>query len=214
MKLALCLSLILIGLLSSCSPSQKIVASWVNKDIKPKEKYNTIFVIALTGEVNNQFVVENKLDEFLTKRGKKVIKSYEKFPPSTFKGTGPTKEQIDKIITEYACDAVFVLTLLDVKSETHYQQGTTTYSPYGYGGYGYGGYYGYYNYYQPQVYTPGYYVTNKTYYIESAFYDTASDQLLWSIQSSAYAPSSFNSWFNQYNRMIFQRLHDEGLIKN
>jgi hypothetical protein len=36
--------------------------------------------------------------------------------------------------------------------------------------------------YYPVVYTPGYYTFEKVYYLESNFYDLASDKLLWSVQ--------------------------------
>jgi len=53
----------------------------------------------------------------------------------------------------------------------------------------YGNYYGYYNYYSPQVYSPGYYSVDKTFYLETNAYDLASDKLLWSVQSEARNPS-------------------------
>jgi len=76
----------------------------------------------------------------------------------------------------------------------------------------YGSYYGYYNHYYPQVYSPGYYATDKTYYIESNFYDMASDELLWSIQSEANNPSSVESWFNEYSYQLIDELKKEGLV--
>jgi hypothetical protein len=76
----------------------------------------------------------------------------------------------------------------------------------------YGSYYGYYNYYSPQVYSPGYYSSDKTYYIESNFYDLASDELLWSIQSEAYNPTSLESWFKEYSYQLLNELRAEKLI--
>ena len=78
----------------------------------------------------------------------------------------------------------------------------------------YGSYYGYYSYYYPMVYSPGYYTTNKTYYLESNFYDLEEDLLLWSIQSEAYNPSSIDSWFDQYSYDLLKELKREGLITN
>ena len=76
----------------------------------------------------------------------------------------------------------------------------------------YGSYYGYYNHYYPQVYSPGYYSTDKTYYIESNFYDLELDQLLWSIQSEAYNPTSLESWFKKYSYNLIKLQKEEGLI--
>jgi len=78
----------------------------------------------------------------------------------------------------------------------------------------YGSYYGYYRYYSPMVYSPGYYTTDKTYYIETNFYDLEEDLLLWSIQSEAYNPSSLDSWFDQYSFNLLNELAREGLIED
>ncbi len=108
------------------------------------------------------------------------------------------------------CDAVFVIAVLDVQSVETYNPGSAYY-PMSYGMYG--SYYGYYNHYYPQVYSPGYYSTDKTYYIETNFYDVASDQLLFSIQSEAYNPSSLDSWFKEYSYNLIKELKSEGLIE-
>ncbi|MCD4711191.1 MAG: hypothetical protein K8R52_10115, partial [Bacteroidales bacterium] len=68
------------------------------------------------------------------------------------------------------------------------------------------------NHYYPQVYSPGYYTTDKTYYIETNFYDLEEDQLLWSIQSEASNPSSLDSWFDRYAYDLITELKKEGLI--
>jgi hypothetical protein len=120
-----------------------------------------------------------------------------------------TREQLTEVIKKTGCDAVFVIALLDVKTVETYQPGTAYY-PMTYGMYG--SYYGYYNYYYPQVYSPGYYTTDKTYYIESNFYDVEEDKLLWSIQSEAYNPSDLDSWFDRYSYDLLNELRNEGLI--
>ena len=117
---------------------------------------------------------------------------------------------IEEAIKRTGCDAVFVIALLDVMAIETYQPGRAYY-PMSYGMYG--SYYGYYNHYYPMVYSPGYYTTDKTYYIETNFYDLESDQLLWSIQSEAYNPSSLDSWFDRYSYDLLRELEREGLLK-
>jgi hypothetical protein len=80
--------------------------------------------------------------------------------------------------------------------------------------YGYGGYYGYYNYYYPQVYSPGYYSVDKTYYLETNMYDIASDKLVWSVQSEASNPTNLSDTFKSYSYMLIKHLQNEGLAKN
>ena len=59
---------------------------------------------------------------------------------------------------------MLTLALLDSKTVESYNPGTVYYPMnYGY----YGSYYGYYNYYYPEVYSPGYYSVDKTFYLEA-----------------------------------------------
>jgi len=201
--------LMLAVILSACGPTQKITSSWVNREALPKGPYKSMFLLAITQNEKAIYTVENQMADLITSRGKKVVQSSVIFPPKFAATNGITRELMAEAIKKAGCDAVFTIALLDTKTEHHYQEGTT-YSPMSYSAYG--SYYGYYSYYYPQVYTPGYYTTNKTFYIETNFYDVASDQLLWSIQSEAYNPSNLESWFNDYSRLILSQLKKEGLI--
>lgn len=153
--------------------------------------------------------VENKIAAQLIKRGKTVVKSSELLPAKLSK-TEVKNEDLIKIIKDAGCDMVFTVALLDVKTTQTYQPGTT-YSPYGYGPYG--SYYGYYGYYAPYTSSPGYYVTDRSYYVETNFYDVKTDKLICSIQSVAYNPSNFESWFVDYSRLLVYQLKKEGVIR-
>ncbi len=143
-------------------------------------------------------------------RGQKAVLSSSVFPPNISISENFTREQMADAIKKTDCDAVFVIALLDVKNVESYHPGGAYY-PMNYGSYG--SYYGYYNHYYPQVYSSGYYSSNKTYYIETNFYDLAEDKLLWSIQSEAYNPSSIDNWFDAYSNDLFNELKTEGLIE-
>lgn len=77
----------------------------------------------------------------------------------------------------------------------------------------YGSYYGYYNYCYPVVYSPGYNTSKKVYFLESNFYDLASDSLLWSVQSGISEASGLKRWFQSYSYMMINLLKKEGFIK-
>lgn len=209
MKTILLNTLCLLFLLSACSPSQEIVASWVDRNNLPKEPYQKIFVMALLNDNITRTQLENRLAERLIKRGKAVVKSSDIFPVKLSKSE-VTNEELIKVIKETGCDLVFTVALLDVKTTQSYQPGTT-YSPYGYGPYG--SYYGYYGYYAPYTSSPGYYVTDRSYYVETNFYDVKTDKLICSLQSVAYNPSNFDSWFNDYAGLLVYQLRKEGVIK-
>jgi len=205
------ITLILLAILmSACGPTQQITGYWLNKEAMPRGPYKTIFILVITENQSGKLIVEDKMSTLLSSMGHKVFTASDLFPPSFSIAGQLTKEQLSESIAKTGCDAILTMALLDVKTVEKYQPGTT-YAPMGYGYYG--SYYGYYNHYYPVVYSPGYYSTDKTYYLETNFYDKADDLLLWSIQSQAYNPSNLDSWFNGYSQMLLNKLKQEGLIK-
>jgi hypothetical protein len=196
--------------LSACGPTQKITNSWINPEAGSKSPYKSIFVIVLSQNKGNSFSIEDRMSGIIASRGGKSVVSSAVFPPSFTDSENFTREDMAAAIKRTGCDAVFVLAVLDVKTEEFYQP-SRAYYPMNYGMYG--SYYGYYNYYSPMVYSPGYYTTDKTYYIETNFYDLEQDKLLWSIQSEAYNPSSLDSWFDKYSYDLLNELKNEGLIE-
>lgn len=209
MKSKLLYFLLLATLVSACGPSQKITTSWINPEAQNKGPYESIFVIVMSQNQGNSFDVEDRMAKYITSRGNKAVPSSDVFPPKLSISENFTQEQLAEAIKRTGCDAVFIIAVLDVMSVETYHPGTAYY-PMNYGMYG--SYYGYYNHYYPQVYSPGYYATDETYYIESNFYDIASDELLWSIQSEASNPSSVESWFNEYSYQLIDELKKEGII--
>jgi len=205
------LFILLIALtLSACGPSQKITNSWINPESNSNAPYKSIFVFVLSQSKEASFSVEDRIAALIAARGQKFVISSAVFPPNISISENFTREQMADAIKKTGCDAVFVIALLDVKNVESYHPGGAYY-PMNYGSYG--SYYGYYNHYYPQIYSSGYYSSNKTYYIETNFYDLAEDKLLWSIQSEAYNPSSLDDWFDTYSNDLLNELKTEGLIE-
>ena len=209
MKLRYPLILLFALIFTACGPSQQITNSWINPEANSKGPYESIFVIVLSQDKETSFSVEDRMAAIIASRGQKFVVSSAVFPPNLSISENFSREQMAEAIKRTGCDAVFVIALLDVKTDEHYQPGHAYY-PMNYGMYG--SYYGYYNHYYPQVYSPGYYTSDKTYYIETNFYDLESDQLLWSIQSEAYNPSSLDSWFDKYSYDLINELKKEAVI--
>jgi hypothetical protein len=192
-----------------CSPTQRITGSWVNREALPKGPYKSIFIVVISQNNEANSIVENILAKKIESRGPKAVKSSDFFPLNITATKRISKEQMDDAIKKSGCDAVMTIALLDVRTEQHYQPGTAYYPMY----YGfYGTYYGYYNYYYPAVYSPGYYTSERVYYLESNFYDLSAG-LLWSVQSATYEPTSLKSWFQGYSYMLINHLKKEELIK-
>jgi hypothetical protein len=194
--------------LVSCGASQKITSSWVNKDVDPAKKYTSIFVMALSQNQSARNIVETDLANAIAAKGYKVFKSTEYFTPQFTKETAPTKEAVLAKVGQLGCDAIITVGLVDKTSETRYVPGssvTVGYSPYmGYGaGYGFGGYYGYMG---STMYNPGYYTTDKTYFMEANIFDAATEKMLWSAQSEAYDPTSISKFSREYTILLMDKM--------
>jgi hypothetical protein len=210
MKLKKVLLVLFVVAISGCGPTQKIIASWADPEAKSKGPYSKVFVVVLSQNKDAYYYIEAEMSETLISRGYKVVKSNEVFPPTFSPTQDFTREQLLESIKNTGCDAVLTLALLDSKTVETYHPGTTYYpTNYGY----YGSYYGYYNHYYPQVYSPGYYSVDKTYYLETNLFDLASDKLIWSVQSQAKNPSSLTSWFKDYSYLLTKHLKSQGLSK-
>ena len=202
--------LLLVAMATACSPAQRITGSWVNREALPKGPYKSIFIVVISQNNDANSYVESLLAKRIESRGPKAVKSSDFFPLNITATQRVSKAEMDKAIRDSGCDAVMTIALIDVRTEYHYNPGTVYY-PMNYGFYG--SYYGYYNFYYPEVYSPGYYSEEKVYFLESNFYDIASDSLIWSVQSETYEPSGLKSWFQSYSYMLINHLKQEGLIR-
>jgi hypothetical protein len=206
--LAVCLS----WMLMSCGASQEVTSFWRNPEMKTTKPYTKVFISALTADRGARNVVESDLATVAKERGVEAVKSIDVFPNLTSKKDMPSEEAILAKIREMNCDAIFTLSLLDVKSEQRYVPGTTTYAagyaPYPSYGY-YGGFYGYYSYNYNVISEPGYYTTDKTYFIEANLYDAASGKIVFSMQSTALNPSSIDDFSKEYTWLLGDKLKAE-----
>ena len=209
MKSKILLFLVLTAILFACGPSSKITVSWISPEAQDAGPYNSIFIMVLAQNMSTSFDIEDRMAETIISRGNKAVLSSSVFPPNLADTLNFGRQEMAEAIKRTGCDAVFVIAVLDVLKTETYHSGSAYY-PMNYGMYG--SYYGYYNYHYPYVYQQGYYSTDRTYYIETNFYDLATDKLLWSIQSEAHNPSSIESWFYEYSRQLLTELKKEGLI--
>jgi hypothetical protein len=196
---------------SSCSPTIRNIATWVNKEkvaaIKPNQ--HTVFFAVMTQNVEAKFTLENDLAAAATARGIKPIKALDVFGGLFTKDNMPPKELVIQKIRELGCDGIFTVALIDQQSDTRYVPSSTTiYSPYPVYGY-FGSYYGYSSLY----YTPGYYTTDKSYFLQSNLYDVASEELLISMQSKAVNPSDIEKTSKEYTAALIDELQKQGFLK-
>ena len=116
-------------------------------------------------------------------------------------------------VKNLGCNLIFTINLIDKVSETRYVPGTAGfYGPFP----GYGlGFRGYYSYWYPFMTDPGYYVTDKTYFMEGNLFDADTETLLWSVQTKTTNPSSIETFSTGLiDSMLRKALEDLAGLRN
>jgi hypothetical protein len=206
------ISILALGFIS-CSTSQKVLSSWVNKEELKGKKYSKVFILALTQNQSSRTIVEFDLAATLKERGYESVKSIDALAGSFRENNSATKEDVLAKVRELNCDVIFTVSLLDSKTETRYVPGSSAYyAPYPTYGY-YGGFGGYYGHYAPAVYSPGYYTTDKSYYLEANLFDANSEKILWSVQSVTYNPDGIKQFSSSYCKLLVNQAEYDDLLK-
>jgi len=203
-----------ISFCSCSSSSMRIMATWVN----PKEKPNPqpgkhkIFLFVMTQNYDAQLNLENDLATAATAKGILTVKSIDAFGPIVTLDRLPKTDVLLKAIRDLGCDAIFTVAVVDQTEKTHYVQGgysSGVFVPYAGYGYTYSGYYAY----SPAFYSPGYYTTDKTYFIESNLFNADTEQMLISMQSKVVNPPDIIKASKQYTQMLVTELQAQGFMK-
>jgi len=208
---SLCMLLVLLCVIPGCSPSAKITGSWKSPEISTSG-YQDLFVVAL---INENFLakktIEDDLDQLLLEKGIQAESDLDKLKPGLSAKKGD-HAAIANALKESRKDGVLTVAVLDQTTETRYVPGTVDYyNPMLYGGF-YGRFGGYYGMYQPMVYSPGYYATDKNYYLEINLYDTDSEKLVWSAQSQITNPSNLDKAANDFANSVVNQLIKDGIV--
>jgi hypothetical protein len=208
--------LLAVTIFSCSSSSMRIMATWVNKKDMPVAQpgKHRIFIFVMTQNYEAQVNLENDLAAAAEARGIKTVKSFDAFGPILTLDKLPKSEILLKAIRDQGCDAIFTVAVVDQKSETYYNPGTSAgvgvFVPYSGYGYGYSGYYAY----SPAFYSPGYYSTEKTYFIESNLFNANTEKMLISMQSKVVNPPTIIKASKQYTQMLVTELQAQGFMKD
>ena len=197
----LILSLIVITTLVSCGPSTKIEKSWMEPGASVTASApNKALVIAMVKDETSRRVIEDQLVKRISGPG---VASYTLLSTDMLKEA--SDEALKKILTDGKFTHVILMRLADVEKETSYVPGTTT-SFYG----GYGRYYGY----GAGMYsTPGYYTTDKNYFVETTVYSINPDKLLWTGTTKTVNPSKVEKTVNDIADVVAEKMKKDGFLK-
>ena len=197
----LILSLIVISTLVSCGPSTKMEKSWMEPGASVTASApNKVLVIAMVKDETSRRVIEDHLVKRVSGTG---VASYTLVSTDMLKEA--SDEALKKIVTDGKFTHIILMRLADVEKETSYVPGTTT-SFYG----GYGRYYGY----GAGMYSsPGYYTTDKNYFVETTVYSINPDKLLWTGTTKTVNPSKVEKTVNDIADVVAEKMKKDGFLK-
>lgn len=187
--------------MASCAPSTKITTSWREPTsfYKRSDKAK-ILVMAMVRDDVARRVIEDKL---VNRIGSNAVASFTIFTDDMLK-TLPADVFTDKMKRDHY-QYVLLMRLADVEKETYYVPGTTM---------GFYGSYGmYYGYYSPYYSMPGYYTTDKNYFVETTVYSVEPDKLLWTGSTKSVNPKNIEKAITDIADAVAQRMRSDGFLK-
>lgn len=203
--------LLVCGVISSCSPITRVTGSWVDPSAKGALlSGKTIFIASLTKNIKVRTELENGFTELMAMKNIKTVKGADYFNPEFYKKI-PSETVLQNQIKSSGAGYVLTISLINKDSDTRYVPGSSAYAPYPYFGW-YGGFYSYYNYWYPRFYEPGYYVTDRTYFMETNLYELGGRKLIWSAQSETVNPGSIDNFVKTYPKVLFDQMVKDGLL--
>ena len=199
-------SLIIIAFLWSCSTSMQY--TWTKEGYQGR-KYEKILVIVEAQTQQGRINGENTLVEYLKKEGIAATNSLSVFPVNE-NPQDLSEDEIENRVLSGGYDGVLITSLVDARSREVREGGGTYVEPvhYRYGRYVRRGY--------VHMQEPEYYRQEKTYVLETPFFDVADkatkESVVWSGQSELTDPSSAESAAKSYSKQLVKTLLDSGTI--
>jgi len=198
--------------LMACSPSTRITGSWTAPSAAGKvNSGKTIFVASMTRNIEARTKIESAFAAEAGARNIKAVKSSDYFSPDFYQKL-PSEQQMMGKIKGSGANLILTASLINRESETRYVPGAGGYMPFSNFGW-YGGFYSYYSFWGPRFYDPGYYVTDKTYFLETNIYDLATRKLIWSAQSETVNPGSLDNFAKTYPKVLIAQLIKDGVLR-
>lgn len=200
-------------ILAGCSGANvtQITGSWAKPDVKDKV-FNNILILGISENQSNRAIVEQYIADEMTEAGFKVTTAISAYTKSQLQAMKDDKEMSRTKLAEDGIDGILLITLLDIKEDTYYVPGTTSYYPMSTYPY-YGGYYGYWGRTYTTVSSPGYYEESLKIFLESNIYDLATEELIYSAQSRTDDPSSVDSMAKRYAQVLVDDLVSKDILE-
>ena len=183
----------------SCGPATQIEKSWREPGATVKKDGSKSLVVAMVKDETSRRVIE---DNLVKRIGAGAVASYTFITPDMLKEANGNAFYDQLVKDKYT--HVVLIRLADIEKETSYVPGTTT-------GF-YGGYGMYYGYGAGLYSTPGYYTTDKNYFVETAVYSVSPDKLLWTGTTKSVNPSKIEQTITEISNAVSEKMTKDGFL--
>jgi hypothetical protein len=209
MKQLIKIFLAVVVFFTSCT-SSLITSSWKAPDVQQR-KYKKILVLGLMLEKDH--ALKERMEEHivgdLKALGYDAVCSCVEYHSKAFEGMKEA-EALQKL-SGGGIDAVLTVVLLDKTKERYYVPNHVYYTPYNvYQNH----WWGYYSTMYDRIYQSGYYAVDTKYFWESNFYDLATKELLYSVQTRSFDPASAQSLAHEYGKLIVNDMIKKGMLED
>lgn len=207
-RLAFLLVIGLFILLIQCGPATRISYSWKNSTAT--KSYHTILVVAIANQQNHAFRsnMENHLVNDLVSRGAQAHAAMPSLGPKALEAK--SEEVVLEHLRQSNADGILTIVLLNKQKEKYYVPGRVYYTPFNMY---HRHLWGYYQTVYGRIYEPGYYTESTKYFWESNLYNAQTKELMYSVQTTSFDPSSTDKLAHEYGKLITEDLQKNGLIK-
>jgi len=190
------------ALLAACAV--KPLAEW--RDSNFPGTVDNILIIGVSDQPVVRRLFEDTFVKELAALGVSAKSSYQVLTDEQIS----SKDALDAAIRTQSLGAVLVTRVIGVEEINTYTPPTYTYTPSNFNRH-YRDYHSYFNH-AVQVATPGYWDKYDVLKLESNLYDSASQQLIWSIQSESFDPRSATQLIDDQITVAIKSLRTTGLI--
>jgi len=182
-----------------CAPSTQIEKSWREPGATVKKDGSKSLVLAMVKDETSRRVIE---DNLVKRIGTGAVASYTFITPDMLKEANSTKFY-DQLVTDKYTH-VILIRLADIEKETSYVPGSSM-------GF-YGGYGMYYGYGAAMYGSPGYYTTDKNYFVETAVFSVSPDKLLWTGTTKTVNPSKIEQTITDIANVVSEKMIKDGFL--
>ena len=201
MKSIFLIAIVITVFFSSCS-STKITNSWREPNTQLHNgDWNKILVVALLKNETNRRKVEDELLNYLNGKG---IVSYQYLNEDFNK---MDEDKFRNKIKADGFDGAITMRLIDVdKEKVFIPEQQNLYPIY------YQNFSGYYHRGLISYTSPGYYLFNKTFIVETIVYSIKDDKIIWSGITESFNPNGVVNMTSEISKLIYKKMLSEGFV--